>query len=116
MPSSTDLSEMRTVRFDRPLSGPQAARAGAGWGDPALDAQIAEAVAEGRRQGLAQGFAAGWGAGRQAAGERAAVEDAPRAEAAQAERLQQRGRAEVLLAALADVARSTATQAAPEYE
>jgi flagellar biosynthesis/type III secretory pathway protein FliH len=116
MRSSTDLPEVRTVRFDRPLSGPQAARAGAGWGDPALDAQIAEVVAEGRRQGVAQGFAAGWGAGRQAAAERAAVEAAARAEAAEAERQRQRGRAETLLAALADAARSAAFHATPEYE
>src|SRR3954451_9046322 len=112
MPSSTDLSEVRTVRFDRPLSGPQAARAGAGWGDPVLDAQITEAVAEGRRHGLAQGFAAGWAAGRRAAAEREVGDAAARAEAAEAERLHERGRAEELLAALADAARSAASIAA----
>src|SRR3954453_22260721 len=108
MPSSTDLSEMRTVRFDRPLSGPQAARSGAAWGAPALDAQIAEAVAEGRRQGLAQGFAVGWAAGRRAAAEREAVDVAARAEAAEAERRSERRRAEDLLAALDRAARSAA--------
>lgn len=115
-PASTDAPQVRPARFDRPLSGPQAARLGAGWGDPALDAQIAEATAEGRRHGLAQGFAAGWAAGRRAAAEREAVEAAARAEAAEAERLHERRRAEELLAALADAARSAASVAAPEYE
>ncbi|HYJ75303.1 MAG TPA: FliH/SctL family protein [Kineosporiaceae bacterium] len=121
MPSSTDLPfadhpEVRPVRFDRPLAGPQAARIGAGWGDPALDAQIAEAVAEGRRQGLAQGFVAGWTAGRRAAAERESAEATARAEAAEAERLRRRERAEALLVALADAARSAAVSTAPEYE
>jgi flagellar assembly protein FliH len=119
MRSSTDVQqvpEVRPARFDRPLSGPQAARFGAAWGDPALDAQIAEAVAEGRRQGLAQGFAAGWAAGRQAAAEREAAEAAAQAEAAETERLQRRRRAEELLAALDRAARSAAAVTAPEYE
>jgi flagellar assembly protein FliH len=119
MRSSTDVQqvpEIRPARFDRPLSGPQAARFGAAWGDPALDAQIAEAVAEGRRQGLAHGFAAGWAAGRQAAAEREAVDAVARAEAAEAERGEARRRAEELLAALADAARSAAATTAPDYE
>jgi flagellar assembly protein FliH len=119
MRSSTDVQqvpEVRPARFDRPLSGPRAARSGAAWGDPALDAQIAEAVAEGRRQGLAQGFAVGWAAGRRAAAEREAVDVAARADAAQAERLEERRRAEELLAALDGAARSAAAVTAPEYE
>lgn len=116
MPSSTEPLEIRPARFDRPLSGPLAARVGAAWGDPVLDAQIAEAVAEGRRSGLAQGFAAGWTAGRRAAAEREAVEAAERAEAARLEHLEQRRRAETLLAALADAVRSAGSVTAPEYE
>jgi flagellar assembly protein FliH len=112
----TDGVGIRPAKFDRPLSGPHAARLGAGWGDPALDAQIAEAVAEGRRTGVAEGFAAGWAAGRRAAAEREAADAAARAQALEAERLQQRRRAEELLLALADAARSAASVAAPEYE
>src|SRR4051794_26536685 len=115
-PAGIEAPQVRPARFDRPLSGPEAARVGAGWGDPALDAQIAEAVAEGRRHGLAQGFAAGWAWGRRAAAEREAVDAAARAEAAEAERLQERARAEELLSALADATRSVASSAAPEYE
>jgi flagellar assembly protein FliH len=122
MPSSTepqviiDAAGVRPARFDRPLAGPHAARLGAAWGDPALDAQIAEAVAEGRRTGMAQGFAAGWAAGRRAGAEREAVDAAARAKAAEIERLQERRRAEELLAALADAAHSAASVTAPEYE
>src|SRR4051812_13420943 len=116
MHSSTDPSGVRPARFDRPLSGPQAARFGAAWGDPALDAQIAEAIADGHRSGRAHGFAAGWAAGRRAAAAREAADAAARAEAAQAERLAQRRHIEQLLAALADAARATGSAAAPGYE
>jgi flagellar assembly protein FliH len=116
LPVVTDVAQIRPARFDRPLSGPLAARLGAAWGDPALDAQIAEAEAEGRRTGLAQGFAVGWAAGRRAAAEREAVEVAARTEAAEAERLQERRRAEELLAALADATHAAASLTTPEYE
>jgi flagellar assembly protein FliH len=115
MRSSTD-PEVRPARFDRPLSGLQAARIGAGWGDPALDAELAEAVVDGRRQGLAQGYAVGWAAGRRAAAEREAVEAATRAAAAEAERREQRQRAEVALGALADAVRHGAATLTPGYE
>ena len=116
MRSSTDPLEIRPARFDRPLSGPHAARLGAAWGDPVLDEQIAQAVAEGRRSGLAQGFAAGWAAGHRAAAEREALDAAERAEAARRERLDRGRQAEVLLASLAEAVRSVATAAAPAYE
>jgi flagellar assembly protein FliH len=115
MRSSTD-PEVRPARFDRPLAGLQAARIGAGWGDPALDAELAEAVVDGRRQGLAQGYAVGWAAGRRAAAEREAVDAATRAAAAEAERREQRQRAEVALAALADAVRHGASTLTPAYE
>ena len=122
MPSSTeavtavDESRIRPARFDRPLRGPGGARVGVGWGDPALDAELAEAVAEGRRQGVAQGYAAGWAAGRRAAAARAAAEGAARARTAEADRRELRDRAEQLLVALADAVRSAATPTVPAYE
>jgi flagellar assembly protein FliH len=116
LPVVTDVARIRPAKFDRPLAGPHAARLGAAWGDPALDAQIAEAVAEGRRTAMAQGFAAGWAAGRRAAAEREALDAVTRAKAAEAERLQERRRAEELLAALAHATRSAASLATPEYE
>ena len=115
-PLPPDPTAVRPARFDRPLSGPQAARLGAGWGDPALDAQLAEAVDEGRRQGLAQGYAAGWTAGRQAAADREAVEAAARARAAEAERREQQQRAAELLGALADAVRTASAPVVPAYE
>src|SRR3954452_14558149 len=116
MPSSTDPAEVRPARFDRPLSGPHAARFGAAWGDPVLDAQIAEAVADGRRNGLAHGFASGWAAGRQAAAQREAAEAAARVEAAHAEQLEQRRHVEKLVTALRGAVRSAGSVAAPGYE
>ncbi len=117
MPSSSEpRTAVRAARFDRPLAGAEAARLGAGWGDPALDALLADAVEEGRRQGLAQGYATGWAAGRRAAAEREAVETAARAEQAEADRREQARRADQVLASLAAAAATLAGTHAPGYE
>jgi flagellar assembly protein FliH len=124
MPSSTESAlplhrpadNVRPARFDRPLSGPHAARIGAGWGDPLLDKALAEAVEEGRRQGVAQGFATGWTAGRRAAADRETAEAAARAVAAEADSRELRTRAGALLGALASAVRGAAATAAPTYE
>ncbi|HYY12602.1 MAG TPA: hypothetical protein VE781_16825 [Kineosporiaceae bacterium] len=122
MPSSTDAPpgapvvppQVRTVRFDRPLGG--GAGAGRGWGDPALEASLADAHAAARAEGLAQGYAAGWAAGRQAALEREASDAADRARALETERRAFAARAQGLLVALADAARSAATSSEPTWD
>ena len=112
MPSSSDV---RAVRFDRPLHAAAAAGGPAGWGDVGLDAALAEAVEAARAEGLAQGYAAGWGAGRQAAAEREAAEVVERARAAEADRHAVAARAEPLLAALASAATSARQAAEPTW-
>ena len=121
MRSSSDASaaaptQVRPARFDRPLSGVAAAMLGAGWGDPRLDAALAEAVEEGRRRGLAQGYAAGWAAGLRAVAEQEQAESAARAHAAETERRQRLARAEGLLDALARATREAAAASAPTWE
>jgi flagellar assembly protein FliH len=121
MPSSSDVSRgrshgaVRPARFDRPLTGAAAAVLGAGWGDPRLDAALAEAVEDGRRRGMAEGYATGWAAGLRAAAEREEAESAARARAAEAERRERLARAESLLDALARAAQDVAQEAAPTW-
>jgi flagellar assembly protein FliH len=116
MRSSTDPAGVRSVRFDRPLTGAAGAAAGTGWGDARLDAALTEAVEAARAEGMARGWAAGWAAGREAAAEREAAEAAERARTAEAERQALAGRAEALIAALADAARSSARAAEPTWD
>src|SRR6188472_1852314 len=107
--SSEVAAEVRPARFDRPLSGAASAMVGAGWGDPRLDATLAEAVDEGRRRGMAEGYAAGWAAGLRAAAEQEQTASVARAQAAEAERRQRLARAGALLEALAQATHDTAT-------
>ena len=121
MPSSNDRSIERTpavrpARFDRPLTGAAAVLLGAGWGDPRLDAALAEAVEDGRRRGMAEGYATGWAAGLRDAAEREQAASSARAQAAEAERRARLARAESLLHSLAGAARETAAAAAPAWE
>jgi flagellar assembly protein FliH len=120
MPSSSDATAgthaVQPARFDRPLAGAAAAVLGAGWGDPRLDAALAEAVEEGRRRGMAEGYATGWAAGLRAAAEREEQEAAARAQAAEAERRERLARTGSLLQSLAGSARDLAAAAAPSWE
>jgi flagellar assembly protein FliH len=120
MPSSSDgtagTHTVRPARFDRPLAGAAAAVLGAGWGDPRLDAALAEAVEDGRRRGMAEGYAIGWAAGLRAAAEREEQEAAARAQTAEAERRERLARTASLLQSLAGSARDLAAAAAPTWE
>jgi flagellar assembly protein FliH len=109
-------AEVRAVRFDRPLTGAAAAVLGGGWGDPLLDAALAEAIEDGRRRGAAAGYAAGWAAGLHAAAGREEAASAARAQAAEAERRNRVALAEALLEALARAAREVATAGVPTWE
>jgi flagellar assembly protein FliH len=100
----------RSVRFDRPLvENP-------GWADPELSRQVAQAARQARGQALAEGYAAGWTQGRRAAAEREQQEVAERNEREEATRRQLVGRAQTLLAALAQTARTLAEQAVPAWD
>src|SRR4051794_41764117 len=57
-------ADVRSVRFDRPLTGAGAVATGGAWGDPPLDAAPAHALAVARQGGLAPGWAGGRGGGR----------------------------------------------------
>ncbi|HVN14051.1 MAG TPA: FliH/SctL family protein [Kineosporiaceae bacterium] len=110
------LGGVRPARLDRPLTGAESVGHGGTWGDPALDAALAAAMEDGRRRGTAQGYATGWAAGLHAAAERERVDAAARAQAADVERRERLGRAESLLAALAEARRQVAAAAAPTWE
>ena len=110
------LAGVRPARLDRPLTGARSVGRGGAWGDPALDAALAEAIDDGRRQGSAQGYAIGWAAGMRAAADREHAAAAARAQAAETERRERLGRAESLLAALAEARREVAASAAPTWE
>src|SRR4051812_31324886 len=97
-------ADVRSVRFDRPLTGAGAVATGGAWGDPAPDAALAEALAVARQEGLAQGWAEGWAAGRRAAEERARAESAERAATFDAERAAVLWQARMLLRSLAEAA------------
>jgi flagellar assembly protein FliH len=114
MPSWSD-ADVRPVRFDRPLTGAPAAALGGAWGDPRLDAAIAEAVEDGRRRGLAEGYAAGWTAGLREAAEREQAASAARAQVAEAERAELLSRAQSLLDALAAAVQQAGQVSAPTW-
>ena len=107
------LAGVRPARLDRPLTGAQSVGRGGAWGDPALDAALAEAIDDGRRQGSAQGYAVGWAAGMRAAADRGARGDSgPGRRRRRPQRRERLGRAESLLAALAEARREVAASAA----
>jgi flagellar assembly protein FliH len=119
MPSSTDLTgagTVRAARFDRPLAGAGAAGIGAAWGDPRIDAALAEAFEAAAAQGRAEGWAAGWTAGHRAGAERGAAEAVELARAADARQRAHAARASALLDTLAAAARSTAAATVPTWD
>src|SRR4051794_3263919 len=97
-------ADVRSVRFDRPLTGAGAVATGGAGGGPAPDAALAGAPAAARQEGLAQGWAEGWAAGRRAAEERARAESAERAATFDAERAAVLWQARMLLRSLAEAA------------
>lgn len=100
----------RTVRFDRPLVDLP------GWADTRLARQIAEVSRTAHEQGFAEGYAKGWGEGRRAAAEREAADLAARNEREEANRIQLLSRAQPLLAALAQAARTLTEQVTPAWD
>jgi flagellar biosynthesis/type III secretory pathway protein FliH len=127
MPSSTDSTlatgpagrpavTVRLASFDRQLTGAAAVGTGPGWGDPRIDAALAEAFEAARAQGRAEGWAAGWTAGHRAGAERGAVDAVELARAAHQQQLAQAARAEALLDAVAVSARATAAATAPTWD
>jgi flagellar assembly protein FliH len=108
--SGAQADAARAVRFDRPLVEI------AGWGDPRVARQVAEATLAGRRQGLAEGYAEGWAQGRRAADARAQEEHAERAEREASTRRQLTSRSQTLLANLAQAGRTLSEQAAPAWD
>jgi flagellar assembly protein FliH len=108
--SGVQADAARAVRFDRPLVEL------AGWGDPRVARQVAEATRTGRQQGMAEGYAEGWAQGRRAAGARAQQEQAERTEREEATRRQLTSRSQSLLAGLAQSARTLTEQAVPAWD
>lgn len=108
--NGADVGEVRAVRFDRPLVDVH------GWADPRLTRQIADVSRAAREQALAAGYAAGWAQGRRAAAEREAEEVVARAEREEAGRRQLTARAQPLLAALAQTARTLSEQITPAWD
>jgi len=107
---------VRAVTFDRPLAGPGASRGVTpGWGDPQIDALIAQAADDARTQALAEGYAAGWAQGRRAAAERERVESAERETVARAEQERTAARAHDLLLALVAATRTATTDGEQEW-
>jgi flagellar assembly protein FliH len=108
--SGAQADAARAVRFDRPLVET------AGWGDPRVARQMADATRAGRQLGLAEGYAEGWAQGRKAANARALQEQAQRADREEATRRQLTSRSQSLLASLAQSARTLAEQAVPAWD
>jgi flagellar assembly protein FliH len=108
--SGAEADAARAVRFDRPLVEI------AGWGDPRVARQVADATRAGRQQGMAEGYAEGWAQGRKAANARAQEEHAQRADREEATRRQLTSRSQSLLASLAQSARTLSEQAAPAWD
>jgi len=107
---------VRAVTFDRPLAGPGASRGVTpGWGDPQIDALIAQAAEAARTQALAEGYAAGWAQGRRAAADRERLESAERERAARAEQERTAARAHDLLLALVAATRTATTDGEQEW-
>ena len=105
-----DADGATAVRFDRPLVEQP------GWADPRIARQIAEVSRSARAQGLAEGYAAGWAQGRRAAAERQAAEVAERTAREEAHRRALTTRAQGMLAALAQSARTLAEQVVPAWD
>ena len=77
---------------------------------------LAESSRAAREQGLAEGYAAGWAQGRRAADQAARTEAAERAEREETDRRQLATRAQGLLAALAQTARTFTEQVTPAWD
>ena len=110
MRSGEHAAAATAVRFDRPLVEQP------GWADPRIGRQIAEVSRSARAQALAEGYAAGWAQGRRAATEREVVEIAERAAREEATRRALTTRAQGMLAALAQAARTLGEQVVPAWD